>query len=154
MTASINLAASSTTHLLHRVGQLADDLLSRSIGDLGITARQFVVLSVVDGLENPSQVKLCEVSGIDHSTIADIVCRLVGRGLLKRRRTRSDARTYAIQITAEGKIVLEKAAPIAQKVDAALLSSLTPAECEKFKALLKTIVSQSDASQVEQAKVA
>ena len=35
-------ATNSPTHLLHRAGQLADDLFSRAVGDLGITARQYV----------------------------------------------------------------------------------------------------------------
>ena len=71
MNAPIKLVTSSTTHLLHRAGQLAEDTFSRSIGDLGVTARQYVVLSVVDGLDDPSQTTLCEVSGIDRSTLAD-----------------------------------------------------------------------------------
>ena len=103
MNAPIKLVTSSTTHLLHRAGQLAEDIFSHSIGDLGITARQYVVLSVVDGLEDPSQTTLCEISGIDRSTLADIVRRLVSSGLLTRRRTRNDARMYAVRITPEGK---------------------------------------------------
>jgi len=92
MNAPVNLVSTSTTHLLHRAGQLAEDLFARSIGDIGLTARQFVVLSVVETLDDPSQTALCEISGIDRSTLADIVRRLVARGLLSRRRTRQDAR--------------------------------------------------------------
>ena len=131
--------------MLHRAGQLAEDIFSRSIGDLGITARQYVVLSVVDGLEDPSQTTLCEISGIDRSTLADIVRRLVSRGLLTRRRTRNDARMYAVRITPEGKRILEKASPIALKVDAAVLEGLTISERETFNSLLQKVMSQSDA---------
>ena len=144
MNAPIKLVTSSTTHLLHRAGQLAEDIFSRSIGDLGITARQYVVLSVVDGLEDPSQTTLCEISGIDRSTLADIVRRLVSSGLLTRRRTRNDARMYAVRITPEGKSVLEKAGPIAQKVDAAVLTALSASERETFNNLLEKVVSQAD----------
>ena len=124
------------------------------VGYLGITARQFVVLSVVDGLEDPSQTLLCEVSGIDRSTLADIVRRLVQRGLLSRRRTRRDARMYAVRITDEGKRMLEQATPIAEKVDAALLAALTPSERENLNTLLQKVLSPSAGSGVEQAKVA
>ena len=150
MNVPMRLVSSSTTHLLHRAGQLAEDIFSRSIGDLGVTARQYVVLSVVDGLDDPSQTTLCEVSSIDRSTLADIVRRLVERGLLMRRRTLLDARMYAVRITPEGKSVLEKAGPIAQKVDAAVLTSLSASEHETFNSLLEKVVSQSDAV-VEQA---
>ena len=144
MNAPIKLVTSSTTHLLHRAGQLAEDIFSHSIGELGITARQYVVLSVVDGLEDPSQTRLCEISGIDRSTLADIVRRLVSSGLLTRRRTRNDARMYAVRITPEGKSVLEKAGPIAQKVDAAVLTALSASERETFNNLLEKVVSQAD----------
>ena len=154
MNVPIKLASASTTHLLHRTGQLADEHFARSIGNLGITARQLVVLSVVDGLEDPSQTLLCEISGIDRSTLADIVRRLVQRGLLSRRRTRRDARMYAVRITDEGKKMLEQATPIAEKVDAALLVELTPSERENFNALLQKILSRSAGSGVEQARVA
>ena len=87
MNAPTQLVLTSATHLLHRAGQLAEDIFSRSIGDLGITARQYVVLSAVDGLEDPSQTTLCQYTGIDRATLADIVRRLVERGLLMRRRT-------------------------------------------------------------------
>ena len=154
MNVPIKLVSASTTHLLHRTGQLAEDLFSRLVGNLGITARQFVVLSVVDGLEDPSQTLLCEVSGIDRSTLADIVARLVQRGLLSRQRTRRDARMYAVRITDEGKKMLEQATPIGEKVDAALLAELTPSERENFNALLQKILSRSGGSGVEPAEVA
>jgi DNA-binding MarR family transcriptional regulator len=146
MNAPIKLVSNSATHLLHRAGQQAEDLFARSIGELGITARQFVVLSVVDGLDDPSQTSLCEISGIDRSTLADIVRRLVTRGLLSRRRTRQDARMYAVRITPEGKEILEKALPIAEQVDATLLGGLTPEQREQFAALLQKIVSRTTAA--------
>lgn len=135
-----NLVSMSTTHLLHRAGQLAEDLFARSIGEIGLTARQFAVLSVVDSLEDPSQTALCEISGIDRSTLADIVRRLVGRGLLSRRRTRQDARMYAVRITPEGKEVLQRAMPIAAKVDEALVEALTGDQREQFVAFLQKVV--------------
>ena len=141
MNAPISLVSTSATHLLHRAGQLAEDLFARSIGEIGITARQFVVLSVVDSLEDPSQTALCEISGIDRSTLADIVRRLVSRGLLSRRRTRQDARMYAVRITPEGKDVLMRALPIARKVDEALVASLSAEQCEHFSAYLQKVVS-------------
>lgn len=142
MNAPVNLVSNSTTHLLHRAGQLAEDLFARSIGDMGITARQFVVLSVVDSLDDPSQTALCEMSGIDRSTLADIVRRLVSRGLLSRRRTRQDARMYAVRITPEGQDMLQRALPIANKVDEALVDSLSLEQRAQFNALLQKVVSQ------------
>lgn len=143
MNAPIRLVSDSTTHLLHRAGQFAEELFTRSIGDLGLTARQFVVLSVVDGLDDPSQTSLCEISGIDRSTLADIVRRLVARGLLSRRRTRQDARMYAVRITPEGKRILEQAIPIAKAVDDLLLEALSNSQRQDFAGYLQKIVSRA-----------
>ncbi|MCU0732040.1 MAG: MarR family transcriptional regulator [Hyphomonas sp.] len=145
MNAPVNLVSTSTTHLLHRAGQLAEDLFARSIGEIGLTARQFVVLSVVETLDDPSQTALCEISGIDRSTLADIVRRLVSRGLLSRRRTRQDARMYAVRITPEGQEILQRALPIAQKVDQALVESLSPEQREQFGAFLQKVVARQGA---------
>ena len=146
---TLDFVTKSPSHLLHRAGQEAEELFARSIGDLGITARQFVVLSVVADRENPSQTTVCEVSGIDRSTIADIVRRLVARGLLARRRTPHDARMYALRLTAEGMSVLEKANPIAQQVDTSLLNGLLPSEREDFVALLEKVAVRPDATMTD-----
>ena len=112
-----------TLHLLRRASQIADETFAVKIGREDLTARQFIVLSIVASTENPSQTTICEQSGIDRSTLADIVRRLVARGLLSRRRTRQDARMYAVKITDAGLAVLEKARPVARSVDPAANSA-------------------------------
>lgn len=133
----LNFAAHSATHLLHRAGQHAEDMFARATDQLGITARQFVVLAAIDGLDKPSQTALCETSGIDRSTLADIVRRLEMRGLIHRERTKADARMYAVSVTDQGRALLARAAPIAIKVERDVLSQFTPAEQEIFKSLLR-----------------
>ncbi len=134
------IASDSTIHLLHRAGQCAEDLFAKSIGDVALTARQFIVLSLVADHDDPSQTFICDKSGIDRSTLADIVRRLVARGLLSRRRTRQDARMYAIRLTDEGQKALDKAIPVAREVDNTLLKLLTPSQREDFEAGLRRLV--------------
>ena len=135
-----NKSLGRIAHLIHRAGQQADELFTRSVGRSGITARQLSVLATVAGLDHPSQTKLCAATGIDRSTMADIVRRLVKRGWLSRRRTPRDARTYAISLTIEGQRILDQVLPIATTVDAALISELAVEEQEQFTSLLQTIV--------------
>jgi DNA-binding MarR family transcriptional regulator len=138
----LNFAAHSATHLLHRAGQHAEEMFARATGQLGITARQFVVLAAIDGLQKPSQTALCETSGIDRSTLADIVRRLEIRGLIHRERTKSDARMYAVSVTDEGRALLMRAAPIAIEVERELLSQFSSTEQETFKSLLRRVMVQ------------
>jgi hypothetical protein len=86
----------SAMHLLHRAGQCAADIFSSEARTSGLTPRQFAVLMVVADEEGLTQTDLVERTGIDRSTLADIVARLLGRGLIQRRRAKEDARAYAI----------------------------------------------------------
>ena len=110
--------------LLHRAGQIADELFAERVGEVGITPRQFAVLKAVAGNEEPSQTTLVYLTGIDRSTLADIVRRLVERDLLKCRRTRRDARMYAVGLTEKGEAILKAASPAATAVDEHIKSLL------------------------------
>jgi DNA-binding MarR family transcriptional regulator len=129
-------------HLLHRAGQLADEEFMASLGGNGLTARQFVVMSVVARQGTPSQTEICDLSGIDRSTLADIVRRLVARGLLARRRTREDARMYAVRLTETGEKALADAAGAARHVDQAMLGVLSAPQRAEFESNLRRMVEE------------
>ena len=101
----------SPTHLLHRVNQCVADVCLREIPG-GLTARQYAVLLTLAGNDGLSHARLIECTGIDRSTMSDIVQRMVAKRLLHRRRTRKDARSYAITMTEDGWLALEAAQPI------------------------------------------
>lgn len=71
----------------------------------GVTARQASVLSVLLEKEGVSQTHIVEMTSIDRSTLADVVRRLVLKGLVTRRRTKEDRRAYAVRLTANGRRV-------------------------------------------------
>lgn len=134
------IASDSTIHLLHRAGQLADEAFLSALGRDGITARQFIVMAIVAREDNPSQTMICEQSGIDRSTLADIVRRLVSRGLLARKRTREDARRYAVRITDAGAKALDVALGVARDVENEMLSVLPASQRSEFENALRTMV--------------
>jgi DNA-binding MarR family transcriptional regulator len=131
---------SSAIHLLHRAGQCADEMFSISLTTGTMTPRQFAVLKAVEGSTEPSQTTLVDMTGIDRSTIADIVRRLVERGLVARKRTRRDARMYALKLTAKGNAALRSAEPAARSTDEKLLAALAPGERHAFIDALARIV--------------
>jgi DNA-binding MarR family transcriptional regulator len=49
---------SSALHLLHRAGQCADEMFALSVGELGLTPRQFAVMTAIANSEEPSQTTL------------------------------------------------------------------------------------------------
>ena len=114
----------SALHLLHRAGQCAEVLFTNEATKADLTPRQFAVLVCVAQNPDVSQTGLVEQTGVDRSTLADVVRRLVKKGLLQRKRTRRDARMYAVRLTAKGQSILNSVKPLASKVDQRILSVL------------------------------
>lgn len=131
----------SPLHLLHRAGQCATDVFHAETKGGDLTPRQFAVLLAVSQAEGLSQTALVERTGIDRSTLADIVRRMLKKGLLQRRRTKEDARAYAVRLTEDGRRALRSAEPVSKRVDDKILDSLPAKQREQFIAELTSIVS-------------
>ena len=112
--------ATSAVHLLHRASHKADGVFLQTAGT-SITPRQFVILAAV--AENPglTQNAIVEYTGIDRSSVAELVQKLVKRRLVQRRRTKKDARAYAVRLTVDGNEALLRLLPAAREADRAIL---------------------------------
>ena len=130
----------SPIHLLHRAGQCASDIFQGEMGEEDLTPRQYTVLVAVAQNEGVNQTLLVEKTGIDRSTLADIVRRMLKKGLLQRRRTKEDARAYSVKLTDEGWKILKAADPLAKKVDDKILGVLPGQQRERFLQDLNLIV--------------
>ena len=137
--AMLNNSSISILHLLHRAGQCADELFAANFGQ-DLTPRQYEVLRAVLISGSPSQTYLVDQTGIDRSTLADIVRRLVQRGLLHRKRTKQDARKYAVKLTEEGRATLASAGPAVERMSSHLLAGLPNDDRETLLVALQRIV--------------
>jgi DNA-binding MarR family transcriptional regulator len=142
----------SVLHLLHRSGQQAEVLFTRQNANEDMTPRQFAVMLTVDANEDISQTGLVEATGIDRSTLADVVRRLVSRGWLNRKRTRQDARMYAVRLTAKGKAALDAAKPAAKRADDLVLATLPARARQEFLETLAQVVQAMDTMALEAEK--
>lgn len=139
----------SPLHLLHRASQCAVDVFQAEMTHEGLTPRQFAVLVTVSRNEGLSQTDLVSQTGIDRSTLADVVRRMLKKGLLQRRRTREDARAYAVTLTDEGKASLRHAMPHTKLVDEKILAALPVTNRERFIKDLQSIISVLTRTEVE-----
>jgi DNA-binding MarR family transcriptional regulator len=130
----------SPIHLLHRAGQCAGDVFQSEMRTEDLTPRQYAVLVAVAENEGLSQTNLVEMTGIDRSTLADIIRRMLKKGLVQRRRTKEDARAYAVKLTEEGRRILRSAEPMARRVDDRILQALPATQRDRFLTDLNTIV--------------
>lgn len=130
----------SAVHLLHRAGQCAEEIFTVEFAKWELTPRQFAVLVAAHENEGGSQTDIVRWTGIDRSTLADLVRRLVKKGLLQRRRTREDARAYAVRPTELGRQIIEASGDVAARVDAMVLAGLSGSDRDKLIGLLASLV--------------
>lgn len=117
----------SATHLLHRAQQMAVNLSAEVLAKKGLTIRQFAVLAALHEENGQSQSSLVEMTGIDRSTLADMVARMEKSELVERVTSKEDARAKAVSLTALGEKAYQEAAPTVQEADTILIEDLRKA---------------------------
>ncbi len=123
----------SPHHLLRRAAQFASDLYLEEVGPKKLTYRQFTLLLAVDKAidkaveknKTVSQTDLVRITGIDRSTLADMIRRMTESGLLQRKRIKKDARTDSVRLSAAGRRMLSAAQPGAHSADRRLLRAIS-----------------------------
>ena len=132
------------SHLLRRCVQYANDLFSQEPGASDLTKQQYTVLAAVEQNEGMSQTDLVNITGIDRSTLAEMIRRMIEKGLLDRERTESDQRANSVRIAPGGRKALRGARSASERVEKALLSGLSAGDRAKFVRMLTTVVSQAE----------
>ena len=122
----------SPSHLLHRALQLALDIYAEETGTGALTQRQFAVLSAVMAKEGCTQSELVRATGIDRSTLAELVARLIGKDLLARERSTLDARANTVRLTDAGRAAVTEAAPKVAEADSRILALVPGAKRDAF----------------------
>ena len=133
----------SPVHLLRRCSQYAADLFDGETQGSDLTPRQLTVLIAVDAHDGASQTALVAATGIDRSTLADMVARMIQRDLIARRRTEADARANAVRLTPQGKRALTSALNALKKTETKLLSALAASKRTEFLKALVLIAAQA-----------
>lgn len=146
--------ATTPGHLMRRAQQYSFDLFSEEVGTVGLTPRQFAVLVAIEQDEGLSQTDLVRATGIDRSTLADMISRMLDKKLIARQRTKSDQRANSVGITAAGRRALRAALPKVKKAEARLLAPIPRSKRADFMKNLRLIASaiQDDATPTETRK--
>jgi DNA-binding MarR family transcriptional regulator len=136
--------AGTPAHLIRRCNQFYGDLFVRETGDRELTKQQYLVLSALEQHEGVSQTALVEATGIDRSTLAEMVRRMLLRGYLTRKRTEEDARANAVAITPAGRRILKAARLAAERAERTLLEPLAPQDRSRFIKYLALIAAAAE----------
>ncbi len=132
------------SHLLRRCHQAADDLYAEEAGKGGLTARQHAVLAAINTNNGASQAQLVADTGIDRSTLAEMLARLMARDFVTRKRLTEDARANAVRLTPKGLRAIKTMAQAAARTEARLLSVVPSARRAEFLKALAAIAALSD----------
>ncbi len=128
----------SVLHLLYRAMQCAANMFESEIEVM--TPRQFAVLAALDGLDGASQAMLTKQTGIDRSTLSEVVQRILGKGFVVRRRSTSDRRAYTVKLTRQGRQKLTAVRPAVERVDEQILSMVPTRQRDAFVQALSSLV--------------
>ena len=129
----------SPSHLIRRCAQYFGDLYAQESGSSDLTKQQYTLLAALEHNDGVSQTALVDITGIDRSTLAEMVRRMLERGLLSRERTEEDQRANAVAISQSGRKALRAAKSASERAEKALLEALPLAERPRFVRLLAQI---------------
>ena len=145
--ATVAVLARSPSHLLHRALQLALDVYGEEVGS-GLTQRQYAVLAAVAADEGLTQTDLVRATGIDRSTLADMIARMIEKGYLGRERSTLDARAKTVRLTEKGRDALGDTAPRVADADSRIMGHLTAGKRDAFITALSVLSKAGEATLV------
>ena len=131
-----------TGHLLRRAQQLHLAVWLRDVS-AETTSVQFAALTVLEQQPRASQRDLGRVLDLDRSTIADLVARMLRRGLIARERDAGDRRRNALQLTRAGREELARLRPRVEAIEPILTGGLSDDERDQLRRLLAQVLAHA-----------
>ncbi len=125
-----------TGFLISRMGKVAQEGFAERLQSVGLTARMWGVLNVLDAQGAITQQALGKCVAIDPSSMVAAIDDLEAKGLVQRRPHPSDRRAHALHLTALGRQTLGRARELARGAQDELLAPLSTQERTQLHALL------------------
>jgi DNA-binding MarR family transcriptional regulator len=124
--------------LLRRVNQRHLAVFAAVIPE--VTTTQLAAMAKLAELGPMSQNQLGRVTAMDAATIKGVVGRLVTRRLVTTAPSEEDRRRLIVDLTPEGRVLFDSLRALGREATERTLSPLSPAERERFLALLRRLI--------------
>jgi DNA-binding MarR family transcriptional regulator len=131
--------AGGVAFLLAQLGAHAAERFAARIAELDLTPPQVGILRAIAVDPGRSQQQLSGQLGLLPSQVVAFVDRLEDRGYVERRRSTTDRRLYALQLTASGQELMTRIAAVGQAHDEEFTASLTAGQRQELAAMLQTL---------------
>lgn len=126
-------------HLLRRNHQRSYEIFARHVGD-DVTRQQIALLIALARHSGASQRDLVDATGIDKSTLKEMIGRMVGKGWIKRARDPKDSRAWTMDITPEGEALLAERIDAVEAAQREIISPLSDDDQRLLISTLRTLL--------------
>jgi DNA-binding MarR family transcriptional regulator len=126
--------------LLKRTFALLEATIEPGLAQLGVTGREFGVLTLLEAEGPTSQQRLADRIGVDRTTMVALIDALEEKQLVNRRRDPSNRRAYVLEVTAAGHKRLRHALKAVQLAEQEALTPLSAAESATLTRALQRLV--------------
>ncbi|HTR87218.1 MAG TPA: MarR family transcriptional regulator [Reyranella sp.] len=133
--------ASRPGFLIRRLHQIHLSLFAEECAAFNVTPVQYSILTAVAAQPGLEQAALAQEVGIDRATLANVVARLAGRGLVRRKQGKEDRRLKHVMPTASCRQLLTRMEGPARRAHERTVEALKPRERTSFLAALAHLVS-------------
>jgi DNA-binding MarR family transcriptional regulator len=116
---------------------------SRLAKEIGTRPGRFATLMLIGRNPGISQTALSRANGRDKSSLTPVLNDLARRGLVIRRRTRADQRTYRLSLTPAGRRLLAELTRCAREHERKLDRIIGAKEQKTFVGVLKRIIAEA-----------
>jgi DNA-binding MarR family transcriptional regulator len=125
--------------LLYRAAEASHALANQMLAEVGLSARQAGILTMVTELEPMTQKALGDALRVDRTTMVALIDDLEGRGLVVRQRHPGDRRAFLVCPTDAGRAAKVTAIRILDEQQRLFLAPLSPAERAHLGEFLKRL---------------
>ena len=144
MTSNFDLNA-APGHLIRRAHQISVALFNAHLAAADVTPVQFAILNALQDSPGIDQITLAKRVAFDPATSGSVIGRLESKGWVARRADEVDRRRKLLVLTPAGRDALLNMRADVAKVQADILSPLTPPEQAEFMQLLIKFVAGHEA---------
>jgi len=123
-------------YLLNRAGRRVSDAFTRELGVFGVTLPMWRVMASLRS-EGPQRLgDLSVLTAIEASTLSRLLGQMHERGLVRRARSRGDARAITVSLTRGAAALTDRIVPLALRYEQMALAGMSDAEVAILKRLL------------------
>lgn len=132
------------TPLARRFAQICTAVLADVTVEAGLTPLQYAALSYLFDEPDIDQSGLASRLGVDRTSAGQLIDQMQAKGLIERRINGSDRRARLLRLSVRGTKLRKQLRPKAHRVQARLLSTLTPTEREILLELLVRVIEANE----------